>query len=211
MRDQIITLLNRYPALTVCADAIEAACREIIRAYEQGGLLLTCGNGGSCADAEHIAGEFMKGFCRRRPLGAEARAALSAAHPDLGPALAEKLQQPLRTVSLNGMPALSTAFQNDVDPALVYAQQALAFASPTTVLLGISTSGNACNVLAAAVALRSGGGTSIGLTGAGGGRMPEVFDIVIKAPETETYRVQELHLPIYHAICLAVEAHFFKE
>ena len=211
MRQTLDVMLTRYPVLAPCADAIETACAAIISAYERGGILLTCGNGGSCADADHIVGELMKGFCRRRPLDDAQRAALCETHGEWGALLAEQLQQPLRAVSLSGLSALATAFGNDVNPDLIYAQQAYAFASPTSVLLGVSTSGNARNVLAAAVAMKAKGGVTIGLTGADGGRMNEVYDIMLRVPETETYRVQELHLPVYHTICLAVESHFFKQ
>ena len=209
--DQIEQLIKRYPALSPCRDEIEKAIRQIIRAFERGGTLLVCGNGGSCADAEHIAGELMKGFRKRRPLSPEQKQKLAQVDKALGDCLAESLQQPLRTVSLMGAPALTTAFSNDVNPAFACAQQALAFADENSVFLGISTSGNAQNVLAAAVTAKAMGTPAIGLTGADGGKMNGLFDILIKVPETETYKIQELHLPVYHCVCAAVEEHFFSE
>jgi D-sedoheptulose 7-phosphate isomerase len=208
--NEIETLLVRYPQLAPCRPEILAAAERMAALYEGDGLLLVCGNGGSCADAEHIVGELMKGFCRKRPLTPAQQAALRAQGP-WGAELAQKLQRPLRALSLCGAPALATAFANDVDPALAFAQQAYALGEPGGVLLGISTSGNARNVLAAALAAKAKGSCAIGLTGAGGGAMAGVFDILIRVPETETYRVQELHLPVYHALCLATEARFFEE
>ena len=203
-------LISRYPVLTVCKEQIELAVKSIISCYENDGMLLLCGNGGSCADAEHIAGELMKGFCKKRPLKPDEAMRLEKVHPELGQKLYEKLQQGLRAICLNGLPALSTAFANDADPALVFAQQAYAYARQGDILVGISTSGNADNVILAAVAAKAKGAVTIGLCGKDGGKMNHFMDIVIKAPETETYKVQELHVPIYHAICLEVEDRFFN-
>jgi D-sedoheptulose 7-phosphate isomerase len=123
--------------------------------------------------------------------------------------LASSLQTPLKAVNLCTHAALSTAFANDVNPEFIYAQLALAYASTEDVLIGISTSGNANNVLAAAITAKAMGSFTIGLTGSGGGKMNGIFDLIIKVPENETFRIQELHLPIYHAICLEVEDAFF--
>ena len=208
---RIDALVDRYPALLGCREQIEAATERIIDCYRAGGTVLLCGNGGSCADAQHIAGELMKGFCKARPLDGASRARLIAADAEIGGLLAAKLQSPLKAVCLSDLQALGTAFANDVDPTLAFAQQAYAFAGPGDVLLGLSTSGNAKNVLAAAVAAKARGAHTIGLTGADGGKMNDVFDTVIKVPERETYRIQELHLPVYHAVCLEVEDAFFDE
>jgi D-sedoheptulose 7-phosphate isomerase len=207
----IETLIERYPVLLQCRGDIEKACAKIIKTFVNNGTLLVCGNGGSCGDAEHIAGELMKGFHKKRPLSPEQKQSLISVSDDIGANLAETLQQPLRTISLMGMPALSTAFANDARSEYTFAQMALAYSCKNSTLLGISTSGNAENVLAAAVVVKSMGACTIGLTGAGGGKMKGIFDIIIKVPETETYKVQELHLPVYHAICLTVEEHFFDE
>jgi D-sedoheptulose 7-phosphate isomerase len=208
MMDEIDELVRRHPSLEACRTDIEAAAKGIISAYEKGGFLITCGNGGSCSDADHIVGELMKGFVKRRPLDDKSKETLdNELFPDLG----SKLQTPLRAISLTSSPALLTAFSNDVDANLAYAQQAYAWAGPESAFLGISTSGNSKNVLAAGIAAKAKGAFTIGLTNAVGGAMPSVFDCVIRAPETETYKVQELHLPIYHALCLAVEGHFFSK
>ena len=209
--NQIEILITRYPVLRPCRDAIETAAAEIIRAFENGGTLLVCGNGGSYGDAEHVSGELMKGFHKKRPLPAEKKRNLISAGGELGGRLAESLQQPLRTINLMGMPAVSTAFSNDVNPEFTCAQLALAFADGNSVFLGISTSGNAKNVLAAAVTAKAMGARLIGLTGADGGKMNGLFDVIIKAPETETYKIQELHMPVCHAICLAAEERFFAD
>ena len=208
--DQINKLIERYPILACCKEQIEEACRRIISCYEADGTVLLCGNGGSCADAQHIAGELMKGFCKKRSLSDASREKLVSVDSELGSALADKLQTPLRTICLDGLPSFSTAFANDVDPLLTFAQQAFAYAREHDIFLGISTSGNAKNILAAAVAAKANGAYTIGLSGITGGKMTDVFDLVIRVPETETYRIQELHLPVYHAICLTVEEAFFN-
>lgn len=209
--DQIKILIERYPVLAVCEDTLRAACAAIISCYETGGKVLVCGNGGSCADADHIVGELMKGFCKRRPLGLELRQKLSDVGGELGAQMAGKLQSPLRAINLCTHAALATAFSNDVDPHLVYAQLALGYADQSDILLGISTSGNAANVRSAAIAAKARGAVAIGLCGANSCKMDGLFDHVIHVPEVETYRVQELHLPVYHALCLAVEEHFFVD
>ena len=204
-------LMQRYPVLSVCRVDIEAACENLISCYEQEGKLLLCGNGGSCADSDHIAGELLKGFLKKRPLSAEQIASMQASCPTLSPHLLEKLQGGLPAIPLTAMAAMFTAFCNDVDPELVYAQQVLALGKPGDVLIGISTSGNAKNVAAAAKVAKGLGATVIGLTGRDGGVLKELADICICVPETETYKVQELHLPAYHCLCAAVEEHFFDQ
>lgn len=205
------TLLQRYPDLEGCAASIEAAAQCLIRCYEQGGKLLIAGNGGSCADAEHIVGELMKGFVKLRPLSPEKKAAMKARCPELPEDTLKKLQVGLPAIALDGAPALSTAFDNDVDPDLTYAQQVLGYAGEHDVFMGISTSGNAKNVAQAALVARGLGLPVIGLTGKTGGRLKELSDIAIVVPSQETYQIQERHLPIYHALCLLVEEHFFRE
>jgi D-sedoheptulose 7-phosphate isomerase len=206
--DEVNELVKRHPSLESCRADIEKAIQGIISAYEKGGLLITCGNGGSCSDADHIVGELMKGFVKRRPLDEKDKEALKN---DMFEDLGERIQQPLKALSLTSSPALLSAFSNDVDAKYAYAQQAYAWAGPDTAFLGISTSGNSKNVLAACVAAKAKGAFTIGLTNATGGAMPDFFDCVIRAPETETFKTQELHLPIYHAICLAVESSFFSK
>ncbi len=204
-------LMQRYPALEACRGDIEAAVAALIACYEQGGKLLLCGNGGSCADCDHITGELMKGFLKKRPLTEAEQAAMREQCPALETDTLQKLQKGLPAVPLTAMAGLFTAFCNDVDPALVYAQQVLALGKPGDVLLGISTSGNAGNVAAAAKVAKALGLTVIGLTGEKGGVLAALADIAIRVPETETYKVQELHLPVYHGLCAAVEEHFFEK
>ena len=200
-------LINHDPVLEACREDIEKALALIIKTYEDGGKLLLCGNGGSACDCEHIAGELMKSFVLPRTLDAKDCAALSASGDDS--TLGSRLQNGLPCLVLNGLPGLSSAFNNDADPALTFAQQAWVYARPGDVLLGITTSGNARNVVLAAQAAKARGARVIGLTGAKLGKLAPLCDVLLPAPDTETYRVQELHLPIYHALCLEMEERFF--
>lgn len=203
-------LIQRYPALSVCREAIEQAVEQIIRSYQNGGKLLVCGNGGSCADASHIVGELMKSFCLPREL-TDAQKATLGASAEAGADLAGVLQQGLPAIDLAAHTALNTAFANDADASACYAQQAFVYAGEQDVLLGISTSGNADNVIKAGIAAKAKGAVLIGLTGQKPCRMDELFDVVIHAPAQQTYQIQEYHLPIYHTICLCVEAAFFAD
>ncbi|NLI21032.1 MAG: SIS domain-containing protein [Clostridiales bacterium] len=200
-------LLEEHPNLNGIGESLQQALQMLTESFQSGGKLLLCGNGGSACDCEHIAGELMKGFLLPRPLNAGERAALAEAGDDGD--LATHLQRALPVLVLQGLSGMSSAFLNDVRGDLTYAQQAFAYARPGDVLLGISTSGNAANVCAAAIAARARGAGVIGLTGAAGGRLASYCDICLQAPERETYRVQELHLPIYHALCIAAEALLF--
>ena len=202
-------LLDRYPALTECSDDIRAAVDTLVSCYERGGKLLLCGNGGSAADCEHIVGELMKDFLVKRPLGDDLRAAMLERSPDLNESVLDKLQLGLPAISLPSITGFNTAFSNDRDPELVYAQGVLSLAREGDVLLAISTSGNAKNVLRAAEVARGLGITVIALTGMSGGALRSQSDVCIAVPERETYKVQELHLCVYHYICAAVERHFF--
>lgn len=204
-------LMKRYPRLAVCKAEIGQAAEAMIRCYEHGGKVMICGNGGSCADADHIVGELMKGFLKKRPLSDEKKQAMLSRCPELDDAVLHKLQGGLPTVSLCSLTALNSAFCNDVDPELIYAQSVLGLGNPGDILICISTSGNAKNVFAAAQVARSLGLSVIGLTGMSGGKLREAVDICICVPETETFKVQELHLPVYHYLCAATEAHFFPE
>jgi D-sedoheptulose 7-phosphate isomerase len=203
-------LLLRHPALDPCAAEIEKACAALIAAYERGGKLLLCGNGGSAADCEHIAGELLKGFERARPLPSDLRAKLAREGLD-GDRLAANLQRALPAVSLTGHPSFASAWSNDVDSELGFAQLVTALGQPGDVLLAISTSGQARNVQLAARAARAIDIAVIGLTGMDGGALAPLCDICIIAPARTTAEVQELHLPVYHYLCRAVEAHFFPD
>ncbi|MCL2003682.1 MAG: SIS domain-containing protein [Oscillospiraceae bacterium] len=199
------TLTAERPELLPCAGDILEAFGVLSGTYRLGGKLLLCGNGGSASDCEHIVGELMKGFLYKRP-----QKAFCEAHPGLED-VAGLLQGALPAISLTGQPALQTAFANDVDPVMVFAQQVYGYAKPGDALLGLSTSGNAGNVIAALRVARAMGVKTIGLTGQSGGRMKAHCDVCICVPETETYRIQELHLPVYHALCAMLEAEFFTE
>lgn len=202
-------LLERYPVLETVRDDIKAAYEMMRECYESGGKLLIAGNGGSCADSEHIVGELMKGFVKRRPVEEELAKALRQIDPERGAALAERLQQGLAAIALTGHQGLSTAFLNDVDGEMAYAQQVMGYGKKGDVFLGISTSGNAKNVMYAAVTAKAMGLKVIGLTGKSGGQLREISDAAVVVPEQETFKIQELHLPVYHALCLMLEEYFF--
>ncbi|NLC82029.1 MAG: SIS domain-containing protein [Lentisphaerae bacterium] len=198
------SLFQRYPSLSPLAHVLSAATEAVARCHARDGLVLLCGNGGSAADAAHISGEWLKGFLSRRPPLPGQAAAL--AH-ELGDApLAARLQRGLRAVNLCEASSIITATANDLGPELIFAQQVFALGRPGDILIGLSTSGNAENVTRAMQTARATGLTTIGFTGARPGRMDPFCDLLFKVPETETYRVQELHLPLYHALCAQVEA-----
>ena len=202
-------LVMRYPALEECRESIAAAVALLEEAFRAGGKLLVCGNGGSASDALHIVGELMKGFVLPRALSEGEKAALRAAGDD--GTLACHLQGALPAVAIGVETALQTAYANDAEPRLAFAQQVYGLGSVGDVLLAISTSGNSQNCIHAAVAARAKGMKVISLTGMGGGRLAPLSDVCIAVPEKETYKVQEYHLPIYHAMCLALERRFFGE
>lgn len=203
-------LLKRYPALTEIKDDIEKAAKELIACYENGGKVLLCGNGGSSADCEHIAGELMKGFLKKRPVSDEKRIQMKANAPYLEDEILSKLQCGLPAVSLPSMTALNSAFCNDVDPELIYAQPLMALGNKNDILIAISTSGNSKNVYAAVKVAKALGLRVIGLTGASGGKLKGIADVCICAPEEETFKIQELHLPVYHYLCAETETRFFE-
>lgn len=203
-------LIERYPCLISCKDEIEEAIEKIIKCYENGGKVLICGNGGSCADADHISGELMKGFLKKRPLSDEQIKLMKKSNPQINDELLSKLQNPLTAIPLHSFAALSSAYANDVDPSLIYAQTVFGLGKKDDIIICISTSGNAGNVFSAANTAKALGLTIIGLTGEKGGKLKDFADICIRVPETETFKIQELHLPVYHCICAAVEAHFFN-
>ncbi|HOX07450.1 MAG TPA: SIS domain-containing protein [Planctomycetota bacterium] len=195
-------MVERCPALDGCSGDVERAFRALARCFAAGRKMLLCGNGGSAADCEHFAGELLKGFKLKRPLAAAARRRLA---PELG----ENLQGALPAIPLTGFPAFSTAFANDVDPHLIFAQLVWALGQPGDVLLGISTSGNALNVRRAAEAARARRMTVIALTGRTGGELRRLADVCIRTPGADTAEVQQHHLPVYHALSLMLEDEFF--
>lgn len=209
LNKHIDLLLERYPQLSAVRSDIIAAYKILESCYQNGGKLLIAGNGGSAADAEHIVGELMKGFKLQRKPDADFAERLVAADNELGKVLAENLQGALPAIALDGHPALSTAYMNDCEPLLCFAQQVNGYGRPGDVFLGISTSGNSKNVLYAATVAKAKGMKVIGLTGAKDSKLSAAADVTVKVPQTETYMIQELHLPVYHCLCLMLEDKFF--
>lgn len=206
---EIGALVKRYPSLDQCREEIAACYRILEDCYSQGGKLLIAGNGGSAADAEHIAGELMKRFRIPRPVGAAFSKRLRDIDPVRGPVLAGNLECGLTAIPLVAHESLTTAYINDVDALGVFAQQLLGYGRAGDVFLGISTSGNSQNVLNAAVVARAMDIKVIGLTGKIGGELAKSADAAVCVPETETYLIQELHVPVYHCWCMMLEKHFF--
>lgn len=202
-------LILRYPQLIVAKDCIVEAYQILEESYTNDGKLLVAGNGGSAADAEHIVGELMKGFVNPRKLEAEYSDALITVNKELGRVLSENLQGALPAIALDGHLALTTAYLNDCEPLLCFAQQVNGYGRKSDVFLGISTSGNSRNILYAATVAKAKGMKVIGLAGEKDSKLSEISDTCIQVPETETYKIQELHLPVYHCLCLMLEDTFF--
>ena len=202
-------LVERFPILLREKDNIQKAYDIMADSYANGGKLLTTGNGGSAADSEHIVGELMKGFIKPRKLDDELKSKLCSIDSVIGAELADSLQGALPSIALTGHVALSTAFLNDVEPTMGFAQQVNGYGDAGDVLLAITTSGNSKNILYAAVAAKAKGLKVIGLTGRDGGKIKDYSDACIIVPEMETFKIQELHLPVYHCLCLMLEERFF--
>jgi D-sedoheptulose 7-phosphate isomerase len=205
----IDNLIDRYPKLIVCRNSIQEAYNTLKQAYTDGRKLLVCGNGGSASDSEHIVGELMKEFKLKREVFKDQAEALRTIDPELGEILAKHLQGALPAIALTGHSSLTTAFMNDSNPELIFAQQVNGYGKPHDVFLGISTSGNSRNILFAAVTAKSKGMKVIGLTGQKPNRLAQLADVCIQVTETETYKIQEYHLPVYHCLCLMLEEKFF--
>jgi D-sedoheptulose 7-phosphate isomerase len=201
--DHLTHLIERYPALAQMRGAIEQAYRLLEECYEKGGKLLVCGNGGSAADSDHIVGELMKGFYKQRMLPTEERKRFGEQ--------GEKLQGALPAIALTQHGALSTAFLNDVDPAMVFAQQVYGYGQGGDVFLGLSTSGNSANVVLAAKVAAAKGMKVITMTGRNGGKLKELSDVCMIVPAQVTADIQEYHLPVYHTLCAMLEEHFFPD
>lgn len=199
----VTELLSRYPELDACAGDIQDAFEALRGCFRSGGKVLLCGNGGSAADCEHWSAELMKGFVSRRPLTDEWRS-------KLGEELGGRLQGGLPAIPLPSLTSLATAFANDVDPELVFAQGVWALGREGDLLVGISTSGNSRNVLRAAETARARGLVTVGLTGADGGRLAGLCDVTVRVPEESVHKVQQYHLPVYHCLCLMLEDEFFE-
>ena len=201
--DHLTHLIERYPALAQMRGAIEQAYRLLEECYENGSKLLVCGNGGSAADSDHIVGELMKGFYKQRMLPEEERKRFGEQ--------GEKLQGALPAIALTQHGALSTAFLNDVDPAMVFAQQVYGYGQGGDVFLGLSTSGNSANVVLAAKVAAAKGMKVITMTGRNGGKLKELSDVCMIVPAQVTADIQEYHLPVYHTLCAMLEEHFFPD
>ena len=204
-------LLERYPSLIVCKDDIIKAYDILENSYSKERKLLVCGNGGSASDSEHIVGELMKEFKLKRKVFAQQAEAMKAIDPELGTTLVQHLQGALPAITLTAHSSLTTAFMNDSEPVLVFAQQVNGYGKEGDSFLGISTSGNSMNVIYAAVTAKARGLKVIGLTGLRESKLSKLADVCIRVPETETYKIQELHIPVYHCLCLMLEDHFFGE
>ncbi len=204
-------LFERYPDLSIIEDNILDAFKLLKKTYESDNTLFLCGNGGSAADAEHIVGELMKNFTLEREIDEKTKKSIFDEYGYNGSVLANRLQKGLRAISLTSHISLSTAFSNDVDSELVFAQQLFVLGRKQDVLLAISTSGNSLNVIRAMEIAKIQGLKTIALTGRAGGKCAELADCLINVPANETYKVQEYHLPIYHTLCLMLEANFFEK
>lgn len=209
IQQHISTLIARYPNLAVCKDGLVKAYNILEDSFQHDGKLLVAGNGGSASDSEHIVGELMKEFKLKRKVYADQAGVLMKIDPEMGHVLAEHLQGALPAICLTGHSSLTTAFMNDSNPDLIFAQQVNGYGNPGDVFLGISTSGNSKNVLYAAVTAKSKGLKVIALTGAKENKLMAFADVCIRVPETETYKIQELHLPVYHCLCMMLEERFF--
>lgn len=208
--DYIAQLIERYSVLASVENEIRTAYQVLERAYTNHKKLLVGGNGGSCADAEHIVGELMKGFVKKREIPKTMQERLLGLDQELGKQLANGLQSSLRAIAITGHAGLSTAFANDVDPEMTYAQQVNGYGDEGDVLLAISTSGNSKNLIYAALTARAKDMPVVLLSGKDGGKLRAIADVSIVVPNQKTYQIQELHLPIYHALCLQLEDKFFK-
>jgi D-sedoheptulose 7-phosphate isomerase len=203
-------LCERYPALSGLRNTIAEAAGMIINCYTRGGKLLICGNGGSSADADHFTAELMKSFESGRPLDESLKKRFHEISGTRGRYLGEKLEHALPAISLPSNTALATAISNDIDPSLIFAQQVIGYGEEGDVLIGISTSGNSQNIVDACIAAKTLNLNVIGISGKTGGKMKHYCDLLVNVPETRTAWVQELHLPVLHALCLIVENHFYS-
>lgn len=204
-------LIERYSVLNVCKKDIEVAAKAMIESFNNGGKLLVAGNGGSCADSDHITGELLKSFCKKRIPSADFINQIKAIDADTGTYLADKLQGSLPAIALTNNTALMTASLNDVDGNVMFAQQVNGYGTKGDIFLGISTSGNSKDIIYSTVVAKARGLKTIALTGKTGGRLKTLAEICIVVPQNETFMIQELHLPVYHALCLEIEEAFWTE
>ena len=211
VKKELNSLIERYPSLNVCKKDIEKAYLMLEKAYDNNKKLLIAGNGGSAADSEHMAGELMKRFKINRKIDKKLSDKLKSVDRQRGSKLAKNLEMPLRAVPLTSHIAITTAYMNDADATGVFAQQMLGFGDKGDVFLAISTSGNSENIISACVVAKALGIKVIGLTGKKDSLLSKYADVCIRVPESETYKIQELHLPVYHCLCLMLESNYFKK
>ncbi len=202
-------IIERYPALKICQKDIKEASDLLIKSYENNGKLLICGNGGSSSDSDHIVGELMKSFSKKRPIGDDLSERLKAISAERGANLAEKLERALPAISLSAHTALTSAVSNDIGGDYIFAQQVVGYGNKEDILLAITTSGNSKNIIDAAIVAKAKGLKVIGLTGETGGNLKQYCDVIIRVPSMSTPVVQEYHLPIYHVLCQIIENKFF--
>lgn len=203
-------LVRRRPELKVCKQSIQDAYLMLLETVQKGGTIFTCGNGGSAADAEHIVGELLKGFMKGRKLNQDEIEAIEKVYPGEGKKISQSLQKTIKAISLTSHISLMTAFMNDVDPSFVFAQQLRGLGRSNDALIAISTSGNSENIINACKIAKVQQIKTIGLSGASGGKLNQHCDLMIKAPENAVPLIQELHLPIYHALCAMLEVKLFS-
>lgn len=206
---ELDSLLRNYSELDKCRSDIINAYNIMLKAYQNREIIMTCGNGGSASDSGHIVGELMKGFKQYRHLTSEQRQKLVEMYPEHGDYLANNMQQAIPAIALTDQMPLITAFCNDVAPDMVYAQQVQGYSSLGGVLIGLSTSGNSSNIVNACKVAKAFGIKTIGFTGENGGQMRTICDVTICVPASQTFRIQEYHLPIYHTLCSMLEKTLF--
>ena len=209
MNEKKEELFSRYPSLRVCEESLDRALALMEKTYLDGGVIYLCGNGGSCSDSDHIVGELMKGFLSRRPPLPEEKEKLKAFFPNV-PDIETKFQRAVPAVSLTAQSAVLSAFANDVDADFAYAQLVFGYAKEKDLVIGLSTSGNSENVTNAVRAAKMRGASAIGLTGKNESLLSALCDVTVRVPESETFKIQELHLPIYHYLCAALEEKLFE-
>lgn len=205
MKNYIDDLIKRYPTLSICSIAIQETCEILKEVALNKNKILTCGNGGSSSDSDHIVGELMKSFVKERPLNEELKTSIAKISPENAEILNKNLQEAVSAINLSQHAALNTAFSNDVDASMIFAQQVIGYGKENDAIICISSSGNSKNVVLAAITAKAKNMKVIGLTGEKEGLIDKYCDVIIKVPEIETYKIQELHLPVYHTLCLMIE------
>ena len=207
--DHLRELIKRYPHLECVKSEIDLSFKMLVNCYNNGGKLLIAGNGGSASDAEHIAGELMKTFTKKRALPDKFISDINNVDSEIARYLVPRMQPGLPAIALSGHASLNTACINDIDGNITFAQQVYGYGKEGDILLGISTSGNSKNILYACAVAKVKKLKIIGLSGQAGGKLKSFSDVCICVPETETYKIQELHLPVYHVLCMMLEDYFF--